>query len=83
MAAPIEFRYYLRPFALADLQAGAQPLRVNGGMFAPPVLQYRYRERGPEGAATWCEWQTVPVVAEGADAFDLGPLATPANVVHQ
>lgn len=86
MSGPIEFRYYLRAFSLDDLASGAQPIRLDGRMYAPPALQYRYRERVPNGSETtlqWSDWQAVPIVREGSEAFDVGQLPVGDETVRQ
>ena len=80
MSSPVEYRYYLRRFTIADLKAGLQPLQqrvgpvVNGQapteLFAPPQLQYRYKEKvHVDGKPTleWSDWIDVPFVREGED----------------
>jgi hypothetical protein len=86
--APIEFRQFLPLFQLADLNLGASPIRLDGKMYAPPRLQFRYRERviGDNGAAPvmqWSEWQDVPFVREGADPFNVGDVPVDAQTVRQ
>lgn len=86
MSSPIEFRYYLRSFTLADLAQGAQPMRLPSGMYAPPVLQYRYKERVPNGAETtlqWSEWIAVPVMYEGQEGFQVGDLQVHPDTIRQ
>ena len=67
MAAPLELRHYLRTYTLEDVQKGLQPVRTPEGIFCPPVLQWRYRERvmlNDKASYTWSEWQDVPFVRE-------------------
>jgi hypothetical protein len=76
--ALIEIRQFLRRFTLEDLKSGIQPIRqfvgpaVNGvapiELFAPPVLQYRVKERNHvDGKPTleWTDWQDANYVREG------------------
>jgi hypothetical protein len=70
MAAPIELRHFLRRFTLADLEAGLQPVRQvmpDGaiGLFAPPSLQFRYREKTDDGGLRWSDWADVRFEREG------------------
>ena len=80
MAAPVEFRNYLRRFTLDDARNGVTPQRVPTGpivngqqpwdLFNPPVLQFRHRERVNSGGNVvmeWSAWQDVPFVREGDD----------------
>jgi len=60
MAAPIEFRHYLRRYTLEDVRAGNQVIRLDGECFAAPELQFRYRERSGDMSA----WIAVPYVRE-------------------
>lgn len=86
MSSPIEFRYYLRAFTLTDLAQGAQPMRLPSGMYAAPTLQYRYKERVPNGAETtlqWSEWVAVPVVYEGQEGFSVGDMPVREDTVRQ
>lgn len=74
---PIDFRHYVRKYTLDDARAGTQPLRLPTGpsiggqqpmdLFAPPVLQFRYKTKvHVNGTPTleWSEWIDVPVVRE-------------------
>ncbi len=86
--APIEFRNYVPLVTLADIQQGIQPIRLDGKLYAPPRLQYRYRERvqGDNGAAPvmqWSEWQEVPFIREGAEPFSVGDIPVDAQTVRQ
>ena len=86
MSAPVEFRYWMREFTLGDLQQGAQPLRFDGRLYVPPALQYRYRERVPNGSELtlqWSDWQTVPIVREGSEPFDVGQVSIGEDTVRQ
>lgn len=78
MSAPVEYRHYLRKFTLDDLRNGLQPIKqptgpaVNGQqpweMFAPPILQYRYKEKVQvDGKMTleWSPWIDILYVREG------------------
>lgn len=83
MPSPVEFRHYMRRLTLADVAAGIQPIRqqlpnergeLTVKLFAPPTLQWRYREKiHVDGVARleWSEWQDVGYVrAEGDDAAE-------------
>ena len=67
-ASPVEFRHYLRLATLEDIAAGMQPLRqqtANGlQLFAPPVLQFRYKVKG-EGGVEWSPWSDINYAREG------------------
>lgn len=75
MAAPIEFRYYLREYTIEDVKAGVQPLRqfVAGRVkfFAPASLQWRARERSASAdgkvSMEWGPWSDVLYVRAGDD----------------
>jgi len=70
---PIEFRWYVPLFTMADLENGLQAARMGDRegrvrMYAPPILQYRVKHRLAEaGKTAWGEWITVPYVREGDD----------------
>ena len=67
MAAPLELRHYFRKATFEDVKAGLQPIRQGADLYAPPVLQWRYRERVKINDAEtlhWSEWQDVPAVRE-------------------
>lgn len=75
--SPIEFRHYLKLATIEDIAQGMQPLRQQTArgleLFAPPVLQFRFKVRGPvlqEGGAVesgmvWSDWQEIRWVREG------------------
>jgi hypothetical protein len=75
MASPLEFRHFFRKYTLDDCAAGLQPIRqqIDGRveLFAPPVLQFRHRDRdrAPSDGSTqrflWTEWADVPYVRDG------------------
>jgi len=73
MASPLEIRHYLRRYTLDDAKAGAQPMRLDGELYAAPVLQYRVKERlqttdgKPAAIYQWSEWIDVPFVREAPD----------------
>lgn len=54
MALPIEIRNLVRPITLEEIAAGVQPIKQNGRLYHPPILQYRVREK-----AGWSEWVAV------------------------
>ena len=89
MAAPIEFRQYLRLYTLDDARRGLQPIRLPQGpqgvteLFSGPVLQYRYRERinvNGDLAMRWSDWIEVPIVREGDDAELLRSIDAPPEL---
>ncbi len=68
-AAPIEVRYYLAELSMEHVRSGVQPVRqvMPGGevkLFAPPALEFRYREK-INGELAWSEWRPVLYVREG------------------
>ena len=79
MAAPVEFRQYIRKFTLADARNSIQPIKLPTGpavdgqqpfeLFVPqPILQFRYKEKVfLNGAQTleWSPWADVGFVKEG------------------
>jgi len=67
MAAPIEFRHYVKRATLEDIKAGAQYVVAHADLWLLPVLQFRYRERvklNDAESLQWSEWQDVPLVRE-------------------
>lgn len=86
-AAPIEFRKYLRKFTIDDARNGINPVRLPTGpttseLYAPPVDQYRYREKVyVEGKpfGQWSAWIMVPVVREEDGAPESAPENTAAS----
>ena len=84
MSSPIEFRHYLRAFTLEHVRASVQPIRARDGrLFAPPALQWRHREKTAEGAIQWSDWQDVPYVGEGDEAFHVGQIPVTAETIAQ
>ena len=81
MAAPVEFRFYLRKFTLDDARQGTAPIKQQTGppgpngmapwdMFAPPQLQWRYKEKvhvDGKPVLEWSPWADVLFVREGED----------------
>jgi hypothetical protein len=74
--AVIEFRYLLKRYTMTDAENGVTPVRqmYPGGrirLFAPPVLQWRARERSasPDGKVSmeWGPFTDVLYVREGDD----------------
>ncbi len=68
--APIELRHYLRYFTLEDLKAGLQPIQQRAAdgtvlLYAPPVLQVRWREKTDDGGLRWSEFVDVRYEREG------------------
>ncbi|HWG34687.1 MAG TPA: hypothetical protein VN650_10990 [Gemmatimonadaceae bacterium] len=85
-AGPIEFRYYMRAFTLDDIARGLQPIRMAQGIFAPPMLQFRFRQRVANGDATraeWSDWRDVPYVREGDGEFSIGDIPITGETVRQ
>lgn len=87
MAAPIEFRQYLRLYTMDDARRGLQPIRLPRGesgaieLYTGPALQYRYTQRSRDaGVVTWSEWQDVPIVREGDDAELLRSIDAPPEL---
>lgn len=76
-AGPVEFRFYLTAFTLDNVREGMNPIRSQGPkgvqLHNPPVLQWRYKRRGEEGAMGWSEWQDVPYVREGDEDNPIVP----------
>ena len=81
MASPVEFRHYLRKFTVDDARNGLQPIKqivgpaVNGvapiDIFAPPVLQFRYKEKvvvNGQVSLEWSDWADVAIVREGEES---------------
>jgi len=67
MAAPIEFRHYVKRATLEDIKAGAQYVPFQGELWLAPRLQFRFRERvklNDAESLQWSEWQDVPLVRE-------------------
>lgn len=58
MPAPLELRMYLRRITMDELEAGVQPMKQNGKLYHPPVLQFRYLQK-INGSVSWSEWQNV------------------------
>ena len=84
MSSPIEFRHYLRAFTLNDVRGNVQPIRMEGGrLYAPPALQWRYREKTADGSIQWSDWQDVPFVREGDEPFHVGDIPVTAETVAQ
>lgn len=88
LSSPIEFRHYLRTFTLEDVRENLQPIRARDGrLYAPPALQWRYRlaRIGPDGGTTmqWSDWQDVPYVCEGDEAFHVGQIPVTAETIAQ
>lgn len=69
MAVPVEFRYLLRLATIEDIANGVQPIRQQTGagvqLFCPPVLQFRYREKGEDGGLRWSAYRDVMYEREG------------------
>lgn len=69
MPSPIEFRFFLRLATIEDVAQGLQPVRqmtASGPqMYCPPVLQFRYKEKGADGALQWSEFEEIRYVREG------------------
>lgn len=74
MASPLEFRHFMRKYTLDDCAAGLQPIRqqIDGRveLYAPPVLQFRYRsgkqqDQSGEISFLWTDWSDVPYVRDG------------------
>ncbi len=67
-APPIELRHYLRLATMDDIAAGMQPLRQQTAsgiqLFAPPVLQYRYKTKS-ENVVEWSPWLDINYAREG------------------
>lgn len=82
MSSPVEYRYFHRKFTLEHARAGISPLHDVStnppSMYAPNVLQYRYKVRVGQGAeiiTKWSDWQDIPIVKEGredAETSDAG-----------
>ena len=49
---------YLRRITMDELEAGVQPMKQNGKLYHPPVLQFRYLQK-INGSVSWSEWQNV------------------------
>ncbi len=69
--SPIELRQYLRLATLDDIAAGMQTLRQQTAkglqLFAPPVLQFRYKQKGESGVE-WSDWQDINFAREGDES---------------
>ena len=71
----MEIRQYLRRLTIEDVRKGMQPVRLTGPdgttqVYAPPVLQYRNRERvmiDGEQVLQWSAWADAQVVREGIE----------------
>lgn len=70
---PLEVRNLCAIFTLAHLRAGIQPLQMRREpdgpleMFAPPLLQWRYREKVRINGAVafqWSDWHNVGLALE-------------------
>lgn len=83
MAAPIEFRYFLKSFSLADAESGTTPVRQiypdgKVRLFNPPALQWRARERvlhedNSVVGFKWGPWSDVLYVRAGDESPDAPP----------
>ena len=69
MASPIEFRFYLKLATIEDVANGIQPVRqmTNNGpqLYCPPVLQFRYKEKGADGSLQWSPFEEIRYIREG------------------
>ena len=72
MANPIEIRQFVPRFTMEHLKKGLQPIKMadeqgNPEYYAPPMLQYRVREKvyvDGKQTAEWSPWMTVEFVKE-------------------